>query len=74
MIQDKHFNCLFDTGSQVTTVTKSFFDQHLSEKPIEPLYDLLEVEGANGLPVPYLGYIRITVTFPKQLQVTSCGF
>lgn len=66
MIQDKQFNCLLDTGSQVTTVTKSFFDQHLSEKQIEPLYDLLEVEGANGLPVHYLGYIRIIVTFPKH--------
>lgn len=72
MIQAKQFNCLMDTGSQVTTVTKSFFDQHLFETQIEPLYDLLEVEGANGLPVPYLGYIQITITFPEQFLGKEC--
>lgn len=72
MIQDKQFNCLMDTGSQVTTVTKSFFDQHLFKTQIEPLYDLLEVEGANGLPVPYLGYIKITITFPEQFLGKEC--
>ncbi|CAI5682211.1 unnamed protein product [Oreochromis niloticus] len=62
----------FKCGSQVTTVTKSFFDQHLFETQIEPLYDLLEVEGANGLPVPYLGYIKITITFPEQFLGKEC--
>lgn len=29
------------------------------------LYDFLEVEGANGQVVPYLGYVATSVTFPK---------
>ncbi|KAG1946284.1 interleukin-1 receptor accessory protein-like 1-A [Pimephales promelas] len=65
-IQGKQFSCLLDTGSQVTTVTKSFYDENLPEQQIKPLYDLLEVEGANGQSVPYLGYVELTITFPKQ--------
>ncbi|CAI5682868.1 unnamed protein product [Oreochromis niloticus] len=42
------------------------------QRAIEPLYDLLEVEGANGLPVPYLGYIKITITFPEQFLGKEC--
>lgn len=66
-IQGEQFSCLLDTGSQVTTVTKSFYDQYLPEQQIKPLYNLLEVEGANGQPVPYLGYVEVAVTFPKEL-------
>lgn len=57
---------LLDTGSQVTTVPQSFHQQHLSEYEIKPLFDLLEVQGANGQCVPYLGYIELNVTFPKE--------
>ena len=28
--------------------------------------DILEVEGANGEPVPYAGYVEISVKFPKE--------
>lgn len=56
--------CLLDSGSQVTTVTHSFYKSHLSEHPIQPL-DTLEVEGANGQNVPYLGYVPINLKFPK---------
>lgn len=48
MIKGKVCNCLLDTGSQVTTVTKSYYDQYLSEQQRELLHDLLEVEGAIG--------------------------
>lgn len=65
-IKGKVCNCLLDTGSQVTTVTKFYYDQYLSEQQIEPLHDLLEVEGANGQLVPYLGYVEIGITFPKE--------
>lgn len=39
----------------------------MAEQEIKPLHDLLEVEGANGQSVPYLGYIEITVVFPPAL-------
>lgn len=59
-------NCLLDTGSQVTTITKSFYNDNLYNQPIRSLNDLLEVEGANGQNVPYLGYVELTITFPKD--------
>ena len=59
-------NCLIDTGSQVTTVSQSFYDEYLSECPIEPVDNILEVDGANGLPIPYLGYVELNMKFPKE--------
>lgn len=43
-------NCLLDTGSQVTTISQSFYNDHLLEYVIKPVSDILEVEGANGAP------------------------
>lgn len=59
-------NCLLDTGSQVTTLPVSFYNRHLSDQPVKPLHDLLQVEGAAGQSVPYVGYIELTITFPKD--------
>lgn len=58
-------NCLLDSGSQVTTVTASFAKAHLSKHRIQPFKDL-DVEAANGQTVPYLGYVPITIKFPKE--------
>lgn len=65
-IEGNPVNCLLDTGSQVTTIPQTFFQQNLSEYQIKPLFDLLEVEGAKGQSVPYLKYIKLSVTFPKE--------
>uniref|UniRef100_A0AAZ1XYY5 ribonuclease H n=1 Tax=Oreochromis aureus TaxID=47969 RepID=A0AAZ1XYY5_OREAU len=67
-IKGNHFNCLLDSGSQVTTIPYSFYNTYLSDHPIKPLNDLLEVEGANG---PYLGYIEINMTFPADFLGSS---
>ncbi|XP_037829581.1 uncharacterized protein LOC112450694 [Kryptolebias marmoratus] len=65
-ISGVNVNCLLDSGSQVTTVTETFYKQNFPDQTLNPLYDLLEVEGAAGQPVPYLGYIEMCVTFPKD--------
>ncbi|XP_072300247.1 bone morphogenetic protein receptor type-2-like [Eucyclogobius newberryi] len=39
-------------------------------RPHRPLDDLLEVEGANGQAVPYLGYISLNITFPPDFLGT----
>ena len=62
--------CLLDSGSQVTTVTHSFYKSHLSEHPIQP-FKALDVEGANGQNVPYLGYVPINLKFPKEFVETE---
>lgn len=47
----KH-TCLIDSGSQVTTISKSFQETHLSSYPLFSLDNLLEVEGAAGHTFP----------------------
>lgn len=49
----------------------SFYDQHLSEYPINSINDILEVEGANGLSVPNEGYIEVDITFPEEFLGVS---
>lgn len=65
-IDDHVCSCLLDTGSQVTTISQSFYEEKLSHLPVHSLNDLLEVEGANGQNVPYLGFIETAITFPKS--------
>lgn len=69
-IEGKEVNCLLDTWSQVTTIPLSFYKSHLPHHCLKYLDDLLdvklEVEGANGEAVPYLGYIELNLTFPNE--------
>ena len=71
IIGGKEVNCLLDTGSQVTTIPLSFYKKQLSNYRMKPLNDLLEVEGANGQAVPYLGYVELSLTFPKEFLGTE---
>lgn len=41
LIDGQSCNCLLDTGSQVTTVSQSFYDNKLSNLDIHPLNELL---------------------------------
>lgn len=59
--------CLLDTGSQVTTVSESFHKLHLPSRPILSLRNLLDVEGAGGQAVPYLGYVELSLCFPEEV-------
>ena len=54
---------LIDTGSMVTTITESYFNAHFA-----PLRDgdlknceWLGLKAANGLEIPYLGYVELDV-------------
>lgn len=67
--QDCH--CLLDTGSQVTTIPVSLYNLHFSDQPVKPLHDLLQVEGAAGQAVPYIGYIETTIMFPQDFLGTA---
>lgn len=62
----KEVSCLLDTGSQVTTTPWSFYERHLSDCPLKSLNTLLEVEGANGQAVFYLGYVELILKFPRE--------
>ncbi|XP_077941726.1 uncharacterized protein LOC144385357 isoform X2 [Gasterosteus aculeatus] len=59
--------CLIDTGSMVSTVTESFFQKHFEPWGQERLKacSWLQLRAANGLSIPYLGYL--------ELDVELCG-
>ena len=49
---------LLDTGSTVSTITQSFYDEHLTDTPLQPIDDLLKVECAGGQLLHYVGYVE----------------
>lgn len=57
-------SCLLDTGSMVTTITESSFRNNFSHLSDEKLKDCgwLGLKAANGLQIPYSGYIELDVT------------
>jgi hypothetical protein len=52
---------LLDTGSTVSTVSRHFYDEHLSSRPILPLNLIMNIECADGQPLPYDGYVEIDI-------------
>ena len=60
LFQGIPINCLIDTGSQVTTITESFF-RRLSYCNLLDVGNWIRVTGANDLAVPCLGYIEVEI-------------
>jgi hypothetical protein len=61
-IENQLIKSLIDTGSQVSTISESFFNNLLKQRPI--LYDItrwMKVTGANDLSIPYIGYIEVDI-------------
>ena len=62
---------LLDTGSTVTTISDSFYRQHIYHLPIQPLDTILSLSCANGESLPYLGYIVAGI---ELSGVPSCQY
>ena len=64
---DKETICLIDSGSMVTTISEKFYNS-LQNKP--ELHDItefqLDVYGANGGSLPYIGYVEAKVEVPHM--------
>ena len=74
LIEGQPIKCLIDTGSQVSTVTETFFRTLLKEKP--QLIDItrwLRVKSANELDVPYIGLIEVSMEVGRN-SYTDVGF
>lgn len=65
--------CLVDTGSMVSTITKSF-RQHFEPWGQDRLHNCqwLQLRAANGLTIPYIGYLELDVELCGRL-VIGCG-
>jgi len=68
-------SCLLDTGSQVSTITEHFFKEHLAGEVDDMLStsSWLKITAANGLDIPYLGYLELTVE-TMGITLPECGF
>ena len=59
---------LVDTGSQITTVSLSFYNRCLSKYPMQSCSSLLRVEGVGGESLPYHGYIEDDLSVPLNVS------
>lgn len=66
--------CLVDTGSMVSTITESFFLQQFEPWGQERLQSChwLQLRAANGLAIPYLGYLELDIKLCGKL-LQRCG-
>lgn len=65
---------LVDTGSMVTLVTESFYEKKLKPTLGDPRSGtkVLTLKGANGLDIPYIGFVIATVEIGGT-AVPECG-
>lgn len=68
-------SCLLKTGSQVSTITEHLFKEHLAGEADDMLSTSgwLKITAANGLDIPYLGYIELPVE-TMVITLPDCGF
>ncbi|KAK3106295.1 hypothetical protein FSP39_017215 [Pinctada imbricata] len=57
ILNNRKVTALLDTGSSVSTISQSYYDEHLKDLPMHPVTDILTIECADGLHLPYTGYI-----------------
>ena len=64
------FQCVVDTGSRVTILPLSLLQEILRQPPGGQLTDTtswLKLKAANGLEIPYLGYVELPIMVFGQL-------
>ena len=61
---------ILDSGSQVTIIFQKFYEEHLSDIPIQPVSGLA-IWGLSDTSYPYSGYIVVDMQFPKELTGKS---
>ena len=62
-VEGKILSCLLDTGSMVSTISRSAYQQNFSDLTLHPLTEL-SVSGVNGASLPYYGFIEVAIKCP----------
>ena len=66
--------CMLDTGSQISTITQSCYEDLLeSTPPIVDTNSWMKVTAANDLGLPYLGYVELDIKI-GSIQLPAMGF
>lgn len=65
---------LLDTGSMVSTITETCFWRYFEPWGQDRLrqYQWLQLRAANGLAIPYLGYLELDVVLCNK-DIPGCG-
>ena len=58
---------LLDSGSQVSCISRKFYDSHLAHLEIKGLDSLIQIEGIGGAMLPYTGYVEVELTLPGKV-------
>lgn len=68
-------SCLLDTGSEVTTVTESYFKEHFegSESALTDA-NWVRLTAANGLDIPVLGCLQADIQCMGKVFTDKCVF
>ena len=74
MINGIKLRALLDTGANVSTISHGKFCETFNDVPLQPLQEFkLNIEGAGGQILPYLGFIEVDLTIPKlSVEPVSC--
>ena len=59
-------DALLDSGSRVSIIFESWYNQHLSDVHINPVSQL-DIWGLSDSNYPYLGYVEVEIEFPKKV-------
>ena len=70
---------LWDTGSQVSIVSKHWVDKFHGDKKIRPISDLLDkvelnLHAANGTEIPYMGWISCSFHLKDSTEFVNVPF
>ena len=65
--------CLLDTGAQVSTLTESFYKQHLAGVETWDVSSYIKISGTQGVSVPYVAYVELPISILGQ-AFPSLGF
>ena len=64
---------LLDTGSMVTTISKSIVQAHFSGLPTYPICDILQVKGPLDETLPYNKFIELEIGIPVDNETHQVG-
>ena len=62
-IENQNFKALIDSGAQISQLTKSLVK--LLGLKMRTLNEILPLDGAGGIDVPYLGYVEARLSFSE---------
>ncbi|RXN33638.1 Retrovirus-related Pol poly from transposon [Labeo rohita] len=73
-LQGHRVQALWDTGSQVCVIDELWKQEYLSEVPLRDVSNILEspntlnLVAANGIDMPYIGYVEVTFRLASQIS------